>query len=260
MLAEKIAIVTGASSGIGAEISRALAAQGVRLWLLGRDAARLLAVADEARRWSGSVWTHQVDLGLDQDIRRLVAEVAEKCGAADILVHSAGCISVGKIAEDSVDEFDKQFRVNVRGAYLLTQGLLPLLKASRGQVVFINSSVGLIAKAGSGQYSATKHALKALADTLRQEINGDGVRVTSVYPGQTATQMQASLCQVAGKAYAPERLVQPTDVAEVVLCALSLPRTAEVTDIAIRPMRSPEEKQSPGVFVAPAREVESVLF
>jgi NADP-dependent 3-hydroxy acid dehydrogenase YdfG len=108
----------------------------------------------------------------------------------------------------------------------------------RGQIVFINSSVGLRARAGVGQYAATKHALKALADSLREEVNASGVRVISVYPGQTASPMQADLYEAAQKIYTPERLLQASDVAEVVVCALSLPRSAEVTDIALRPMQS----------------------
>ena len=143
---------------------------------------------------------------------------------------------MGEIAHASI-QFDRQYRVNVRAAYLVTQGFLPMLKARCGQIVFINSSVGLLAKRDVGQYSATKHALKAFADSLRQEVNADGVRVTSVYPGQTASQMQELLHRMAGEAYAPEALMQPADVAAAVLCALSLPRTAEVTDIAIRPMQ-----------------------
>lgn len=242
VLADQIAVVTGASGGIGTAITRALAKERVRLWLVGRDREMLQAVADDARQYSEEISTHRTDLGIDQDIHRLVMDVQSECGAVDILIHSAGCISVGEIAEASIEAFDRQYRVNVRGAYLLTQGLLPMLRDRRGQIVFINSSVGVVAKAGVGQYSATKHALKAFADSLRQEVNADGVRVISVYPGQTASQMQALLHEVAGKAYAPERLMQPADVAEVVICALSLPRSAEVTDIAMRPMRNPAEK------------------
>jgi NADP-dependent 3-hydroxy acid dehydrogenase YdfG len=86
------------------------------------------------------------------------------------------------------------------------------------------------------QYAATKHALKAIADSLRAEVNTYGVRVLSIYPGRTATPMQAAVYKMEGKTYEPEKLMQPKDVAEVVMDALSLPRTAEVTDIHIRPM------------------------
>jgi NADP-dependent 3-hydroxy acid dehydrogenase YdfG len=112
------------------------------------------------------------------------------------------------------------------------------LTAARGQIVFINSSVGLSAKrAEIGQYAATKHALKAIADTLREELNPKGIRVLSVYLGRTATPMQKALCHEERKAYHPEMLLQPEDVASVIVHALTLARTAEVTDISIRPMQ-----------------------
>jgi len=124
----------------------------------------------------------------------------------------------------------------VRGPYLLTQCLLPLLRRRPGQVVFINSSAGLTARANVGQYAATKHALKAVADSLRDEVNRDGVRVLSVFPGRTATPTQEALHRLEGRPYRPERLLQPADVAAVVVHALGLPRTAEVTEIKIRPL------------------------
>ncbi len=92
-----------------------------------------------------------------------------------------------------------------------------------------------------GQYAATKHALRAMTDSLRDEVNPDGVRVLSVFLGRTASPMQAAIHQVEGRAYDPDRLVQPQDVAAMVISALSLPRTAEVTDISIRPMQKPPE-------------------
>ena len=90
-----------------------------------------------------------------------------------------------------------------------------------------------------GQYAATQHALRAIADSLRAEVNPQGVRVLSVFPGRTATPMQARLCELEGKAYSPERLIQPEDIASTVIHALTLPRTAEITEISIRPFVKP---------------------
>jgi NADP-dependent 3-hydroxy acid dehydrogenase YdfG len=106
-------------------------------------------------------------------------------------------------------------------------------------VVFINSTAGLVARAGVAQYAATKHALRAMADSLREEVNADGVRVLSVFLGRTATPLQAALHEREGRRYRPERLVQPADVASLVVHALTLPRTAEVTDLTIRPLSPP---------------------
>ena len=110
-----------------------------------------------------------------------------------------------------VEEFDRQFQTNVRGPYSLTQALLPMLKSRHGQIVFLNSSAGIAGRAGAGQYAATKHALRAVADSLREEVNQDGVRVLTVFLGRTATPMQAAIHQAEGKAYHPERLIRPED-------------------------------------------------
>jgi NADP-dependent 3-hydroxy acid dehydrogenase YdfG len=109
---------------------------------------------------------------------------------------------------------------------------------ARGQVVFVNSSAALSAKRPDvGQYSAMKHALKAIADSLREEVNPKGIRVLTVYLGRTATPMQAAIYQREGGEYHPEALLQPEDVASVVVQTLLLPSTAEVTDISMRPMQ-----------------------
>ena len=103
--------------------------------------------------------------------------------------------------------------------------------------MFINSSAALRTTVGIGQYAATKHALKAIADSLREEVNGDGVRVLSIYPGRTASPMQEAIHATENKAYQPEHLLQTEDVASVVINTLNLPRTAEITDINIRPLK-----------------------
>jgi NADP-dependent 3-hydroxy acid dehydrogenase YdfG len=156
-----------------------------------------------------------------------------------VLVHGAGVFACAPVARASVHELDRLYRVNVRAPYVLTQALLPGLRRARGQVVFVNSSAGLHAGAGVAQYAATKHALKAVADSLRCEVNADGVRVVSVYPGRTASPMQKSIHDREGRPYRPGDLLQPDDVAAVVVHSLGLPRTAEVTDVHVRPFAKP---------------------
>jgi NAD(P)-dependent dehydrogenase (short-subunit alcohol dehydrogenase family) len=186
------------------------------------------------------VQCYQADLTLDNHIQELATCLKRDLDRLDVLVHSAGVIALGPIERAPIEEFDWQYRVNVRAPYALTQALLPLIKSCQGQVVFINSSVTLVnGRANLSQYSATKHALKAVADSLRDEVNVYGVRVISVYPGRTASPMQEAVREAEGKPYAPADLIQPDDVAALVLGALALPRTAEVTDIAVRPLRKP---------------------
>jgi NADP-dependent 3-hydroxy acid dehydrogenase YdfG len=233
---DQTCLVTGATSGIGRAIALSLAAAGMTLGLVGRDASRLDALSSEVRCHSVRVESYRADLSSDEDIRRISSDLRRQLGTLDILIHSAGAFRMGPIMQASVDEFDLLYRVNVRAPYFLTQALLPMLADRRGQVVFINSSAGLTARAGVGPYAATKHALKAIADSLRAEVNDLGVRVITVYPGRTATPQQEKIHEQEGKPYRSERLLQAEDVARAVSDALAMPRTAEVTDIHIRPM------------------------
>jgi short-subunit dehydrogenase len=233
-LAAQTAVVTGASSGIGRAIALELAAQGAGVCLVGRKLQRLELVAESARGRASKVAIYQADLTVDDDVCELKMRLERDVSAVHLLIHCAGVISLGAVESAPVEEFDRQYRLNLRAPYLLTQALLPLLRTGSGQIVFINSLVGLGAKGKSGQYSATKHALKALADSLRQEVNPDGLRVLSVFLGRTASPLQEALHRMEGKTYQPERLVQAEDVARVVLNAASLPHTAEVTDITMR--------------------------
>jgi len=233
-LANQVALVTGASSGIGRSVARALAERGAIVCLAGRDANRLSALRDELRAVSPA-HAYVCDLVQDTDVRSLRESLGRDHERLDLLVHSAGTINLGRIESMPVSELDMQYRVNLRAPFLLTQALLPLLKAAHGQVVFVNSSVGTRVKEEVGAYAATKHALKAIADTLRMENNQFGIRVLSVYPGNTATPMQQAIQKQTGQLIAPENLLAPEDVAAVITNALLLPRTAEVTDINIRP-------------------------
>jgi NAD(P)-dependent dehydrogenase (short-subunit alcohol dehydrogenase family) len=161
----------------------------------------------------------------------------EGVGSLDILIHSAGVIYQAPMERACIEDFDRQYYANVRVPYLLTQRLLPVLESAHGQIVFMNSSVGLSVKRPEvGQYSATKHALRAIADSLREEVNSKGIRVLTIYLGRTATPMQETLHKQDEKAYHPEKLLQPEDVAAIMVQALMLSPTAEVTDISIRPM------------------------
>jgi NADP-dependent 3-hydroxy acid dehydrogenase YdfG len=236
-LGGQIAVVTGASGGIGRAVSLRLASEGATVCLVGRDAGRLAAVGRSAEEAGGRCVSYTVDLAVDSHVDGLRQRIEREFGWLDILVHSAGGIALGRLEEVGVDDVDWHYKINVRAADLLTCSLLPMLKARRGQVVFMNSSAGLTARAGIGRYAASKHALRAIADCLRDEVNPDGVRVLSVFLGRTASPMQAEVHRAEGRPYRPEQLMQPEDVAAVVVNALRLPRTAEVTDIRMRPMR-----------------------
>lgn len=231
-LSDHVAVVTGAGSGIGRAVASGLAGRGARLLLVGRTPEKLQETARGLPKGAPAPLELAGDLRVDGEFEALSRRIEEE--GVDILVLCAGEYGYGPIADAPVEDFDRLYASNLRMNYRLIQRLLPTLKRRRGQLAIVNSSSGLNARAEAGQFSATQHALKAIADALRAEINQDGVRVLTVFSGTTATPRVAALKNA--EKLRPELLLQPEDVAEIMISALSLPRTAEVTDIIIRPM------------------------
>lgn len=222
-LGGQVALVTGASSGIGQAITWALAAGGATVCAIGRNRPALAKTAQGGPRPEPAVVPLPMDLHSLESSERARRFVAAEFGRLDILVHSAAVMHLARLRDASAHDFDLQYEVNLRAPYALTQALLGLLKTSRGQIVFVNSSSGLTAaRPEVAQYAACKHGLKAIADAIRHDVNGDGIRVLTVYPGRTATPLQAALHNAEGKPYRPELLLQPSDVAAIVLSALVL--------------------------------------
>ena len=229
----KVGVITGATSGIGRAVADDLARSGWRLHLLGRSVDALDAFA-QAGGEPGDHWVRRCELTDDDDVRRTAAALSEQ-GPLDLLVHSAGVVTLGPIGDSPVEDLDLNLAVNVRAPVLLTRLLLPQLRQARGQVVFINSGAGLNARAGWGHYAASKHAVRAIADSLREEVRPAGMRVMTCYPGRTATPMQRRVRELEGQPYDPADYATPADVARVVCEALALPRSADVTELKVRP-------------------------
>lgn len=226
------AIVAGASRGIGAAMARALARRGACVGLVARSRPALDDVAAEI----GAV-ALVADLAEPDAAGRLAADIERRWGGLDILVHCAAAYRSGTTAQLDLSDWDALYRSNLRAPVALTRAFLAQLLVSRGQIVFVNSTVVRASNlAGRGAYAATKAALRAFADSLRDEVNADGVRVITVYPGATATPLQEALHAERDIRYSPERLLQPEDVAETMCAALAMPGTAEVTDLFVRPM------------------------
>jgi NADP-dependent 3-hydroxy acid dehydrogenase YdfG len=226
-LSECVALVAGASGDIGQAICAAFACAGVQVIAIGRNRERLAALAarhPEAIEPVVADQTHEVG-------RATAQTAAARRGRLDLLVLGSGIYE----RSDNPGVLARQFAANVEAPYALLHALLPLLAGSSGLVVFLNSTQGLIASPGVGQFAATQHAMRAIANSLREEVNPDGIRVSSVFLGRTATTRQAAIFAAEGRPYAPERLIQPDDVARMVLALFTMPTTAEVTDISVRP-------------------------
>lgn len=225
-------VITGAGSGIGAAVARRLHARGDDLVLHARDAGRakeLAALFPGARTLVGDL--------ADPDRLSWAFSHQTMPERVDSLLHIAGVVDLGPIGDLTPKTWHHQLNVNLVAPAELTRHLLPQLRVSQGHVVFVNSGAGLAAHAEWGAYAASKHGLKALADSLRHEEHGNGVRVTSVYPGRTASPMQAKVHSQEGKEYDPSRWIDPESVATAILTAVDLPRDAEINDLTVRPGR-----------------------
>ncbi|MGA5819774.1 SDR family oxidoreductase [Kitasatospora sp. NPDC094028] len=225
-------LITGAGSGIGAVLAGRLAERGDELWLLARDARR----AAELRERFPGARTLVGDLG---DPAKLSWALGHQQPPVELdsLLHVAGMVELGPVGDLPVKAWQDTLNVNLVAPAELTRLLLPSLRLTKGHVVFVNSGAGLNAHAEWSAYAASKHGLRALADSLRHEEHANGVRVTSVYPGRTATAMQVKVHQQEGKAYDADRWIDPESVAKAVIAALDASRDAEITDITVRPGR-----------------------
>lgn len=225
-------LITGASSGIGAALAHRLAERGDDLWLLARDAGRARQLAErfpKARTLVGDLAEpHRLSWAFERQ---------PMPDRLDSLLHVAGVVELGTIGEMTPAVWNQTLAANLVAPAELTRLFLPQLRIARGHVVFVNSGQGLAAAPGWGVYAAAKHGLKALADALRAEEREAGVRVTTVYPGRTATPMQEKVHRQEGKEYEADRWIAPDSVATAVLTALDLPRDAVLTDITVRPGR-----------------------
>lgn len=221
-------VLTGAGSGIGEALAVRLAERGTPLILLARNETRAAAVGQRFPAARVLV----ADLADPGTLNGLGREVD---GPVQALVHAAGVVDLGEVAELRLRDLEHQLTVNLTSPAILTREFLPHLRQSRGTLVFVNSSAGLTANAGWSAYAASKFGLRALADAVRAEESGSGVRVTTVFPSRTATPMQERVHEQEERPYDASQWIRPETVAESVLHVLDLPADATVPDITLRP-------------------------
>ncbi|GAA2399401.1 SDR family oxidoreductase [Nonomuraea africana] len=222
----KTALITGASRGVGEAIARALAPTH-RLILGGRDRAVLDKVAADLP--DATAWPVELSEVTAADVAGLES--------LDVLVHSAGVVTLGAIADTPAEVWRRTMEINVVAVAELTRLLLPALRAAGGHVVLINSGAGQRANPGWVSYAASKFALRAFADGLRLEE--PSLRVTSVYPGRVATDMQRGVRAQEGGEFEPSKYLEPETVARAVLAAVTAGPDAHLTELTLRPSEGP---------------------
>lgn len=217
------ALITGASRGIGAAIAAALAPTHTLL-LAGRPSSALQATAERLGA---------TPLPVDVTDPGTIADATAAIGELDVLVHNAGISLPGRVAHSTVEQWRATFDVNVIGAVAVTLALLPALRSGAGQVVFINSGAGRRASESMASYSASKFALRAFADSLR--LSEPSLRVTTVYPGRTDTDMQRDLVSYEGGDYHADQFLRTDTVAAAVAQAINTPADGHLHEIILRP-------------------------
>jgi NAD(P)-dependent dehydrogenase (short-subunit alcohol dehydrogenase family) len=219
-------VVTGAARGIGREVARRLRAEG-------RPVAGLLRAGGTPVPDDALDARVELELSEPEGVAAALEPFAAALGPVEALVHSAGVVRGGDLGHTTAADYSVQFAVNVTAVAEITRVLLPNLRAARGTVVLVNSGSGLTARSPLAGYGASKFALRAYADSLRQEE--PGIRVSSVYPGRVATDMQVEVRALEGAEYRPEDYLEVGTVADAVLTVLRLPPDGTITDLTLRP-------------------------
>ena len=228
----KVAVVTGASRGIGAGIARAFAAEGCLVVGIARDVEALTAVAEDIESRGGKFIPSIADVTDPDKVDDAVQQVLEKTGNIDILVNNAGIALYKQCLEMSVLEWQRVIDVNLRGVYICTHAVLPqMVERGKGHVIFISSDAGKFTFPGGSAYNVSKHGVQELAATLRKEMEGRGVKISTICPGGVATEILGPLPpKPPGERH---KSLTVEELAEVVLFVASRPPTVNIDDLMV---------------------------
>jgi NADP-dependent 3-hydroxy acid dehydrogenase YdfG len=244
-LAGTTALVTGASSGIGAATARRLAADGAAVGLVARRLDRLTALATEIKEAGGRTHVVQADVSDQQQAVSAVEEVAEWLGGLDAVVNSAGVMLLGPALTTSTEEWDRMIALNLQGLLYVTHAALPHLVKAAGSsprrvadVVNISSTAGRVARPGSSVYNLTKFGVNAFSESLRQELVGHRVRVSVVEPGTVDTELvdhvTGDVQAAARKQVAAIEALRPEDIADAIAYIVTRDRRVAVNEMLVR--------------------------
>lgn len=232
---DRVALITGASSGIGEATARALHSAGYKVALLARRADRIEAIAEELGEGAIAVAADVTDRDA---LLAAAAQVREQLGRVDTLVNNAGIMLLGPFSSAQREDYQRMIDVNLLGAITATEVLLDQLVDGGGDIINISSVAGRTARAGNGVYAATKWAVNGWSESLRQELLPD-VRVTLIEPGVVATELPTHITHEATNsavnAMYAEAMVTAEDVAEIIVFAVQRPKHLAINEILLRP-------------------------
>lgn len=234
-LAGKVAIVTGASRGIGRAISILLAQSGSRVVLAARSEPQLKSVSEEISSQNGEALVIPTDLTVDEEMERLVQQTLNEWGSVDVLINNAGFGKVAPVVKAKVSDWDETFRVNLRAPMFLSKLVLPtMMERGEGSIINISSVSGKSGQANGSAYSASKFGLIGFTQSLYEEVREYGIRVAAICPGFVDTPMIPQMRRLDRS-----KMIRPEDIARTVLFILTSPPTVCPVEITVRPQRTP---------------------
>ncbi len=245
-LDQTVALVTGASSGIGQAAALALAERGAVVALVARRADRLEELGGEIADRGGTALPIEADVSDREQATKAVAHAVQELGRLDVLVNNAGVMLLGPIVDAPVEEWEQMVEVNLLGLLYTAHAALPhLLKSAAEEprrvadLVNISSVAGRMARKGSGVYNATKHGVGAFSESLRQEVSGRHLRVSLVEPGAVATELQShnrpEIRDEIEKRFEDMDILQAEDIADAIAYVVTRPRHAAINEVLVRP-------------------------
>ena len=241
-----VALVTGASSGIGEASAKALAGQGAAVAVVARRGDRLQSLAKEIEEDGGKVLVVEADIADQEQATSAVEQTVSELGRLDTVFNNAGVMLLGPVEDAPTEEWDRMLDVNVRGLLYVAHAALPhLFKAAEdsprrvADIINTSSVAGRRARSGSGVYNLTKFGVGAFSEALRQEVTGRHVRVSLVEPGAVATELQSHLREEireqAASRFADMEILEAEDIADAVVYIVTRPRRVAINEVLIRP-------------------------
>ena len=238
----KVVVITGASSGLGEATARDLSAQGATVVLGARRADRIKSLADELTRRGGKALAVPTDVIHSEQVKKLVDRAVQAHGRIDVMINNAGLMPQSPLERLRIDEWDRMIDVNIKGVLYGIAAALPYMKQQKsGHIINVSSVAGHKVRAGGAVYAATKHAVLALSEGLRQEVKPYNIRTTVISPGAVATELPNSISEPdiaeGFHKFYEAFAIPPDSFARAVAFAIGQPEDVDVNEILFRPTR-----------------------